>query len=995
MSLLIRKTARFETSGLNVRWVPIENLVPAVDPSEKMGLGDAQRLAELIKKNGYFEAIEVAQYGDDPKLYIEDGNTRYAAAKVLGMKQVPVGDVQLGVKKNSKQHENASTQINVPPSVAQEIIRIGRELIPDEYLAGEGRVMTPHVTVKYGVQPNEQALRQAITGRGSFSVALGKTEVFVNSENNAGGTPVVVEVHGHELTSLHKLVMDAIGTMPDSLPYIPHITIAYVKANEAQHFAGSDAFDGISFSARALTLSMYDDNNQVNIPLEGALPVTAAAPAVQPEIQKPQAEIPGQVQRDEPATPQPQQEQERNPAAEPEEPEVEDDMDDTPKPKPEHSTFPLPEQTDQPRDRRDDEQRPVVQTKAFKKWFANSKVVDDEGNPLIVYHGTTHDVKSFNPNLGNVENHYGKGMYFTDSKVDVAANYATDVGPDITSRIENVAERIFNDLQEEWDQEHPGEDFPEYGSGEYEEIMGQAKEQAKEGIVGEHGGATVPVYLSMQNPVIVQKHGGTMFEYHMDEETNEESGTAVDLWTAVTNLAGEYNFDGQELWNDISGNLGPEFDAYDFEQLVRKNSGVTNDMGDQAQGEFIKDVYQYLNFDGIIMDAFEAFGSKRQGKPMKMDYDTKHYIPFSPTQVKSALGAKKFDPKDTSLTAAVTAAGATGVGDLGLARNIMTEMMSVLPAELPKPELKIVNQPRANWLGRDTWRIGVNRNTGVPIIGENTVIELQKSILNDETTLRRVIAHELAHHAEHLTDGVQAMQKVRDEFSYKSFLRENGHGKTWKAWAQKFNAKYGADFVTEKSDETYVTERQKLQPYHILLKRDYDGKLAYEVSSRMSAKQKRYLDRLAKEKDAEYRLTTTEDYIFINGHLIGSFYWVHPKDAEVQQKLEELWGKAQKVLPSGASDEQDDLLKLMRERMTGPGWQKNPKKSASVIPNGTRVNIQSRGHWDDGGWGIVTMFDGENYHVAMYGDMNMQPVFSRSELRVPKKTAAVPQVDQH
>ena len=34
---------------------------------------------------------------------------------------------------------------------------------------------------------------------------------------------------------------------------------------------------------------------------------------------------------------------------------------------------------------------PLTDTATFKKWFANSKVVDQHGNPLTVYHGTNWD----------------------------------------------------------------------------------------------------------------------------------------------------------------------------------------------------------------------------------------------------------------------------------------------------------------------------------------------------------------------------------------------------------------------------------------------------------------------------------------------------------------------------------------------------------------------------------------------------------------------------
>jgi len=46
-----------------------------------------------------------------------------------------------------------------------------------------------------------------------------------------------------------------------------------------------------------------------------------------------------------------------------------------------------------------------TQTAEFKKWFGDSKVVDENGNPLVVYHGTTEDFDEFKPysHFGNAE----------------------------------------------------------------------------------------------------------------------------------------------------------------------------------------------------------------------------------------------------------------------------------------------------------------------------------------------------------------------------------------------------------------------------------------------------------------------------------------------------------------------------------------------------------------------------------------------------------------
>lgn len=70
----------------------------------------------------------------------------------------------------------------------------------------------------------------------------------------------------------------------------------------------------------------------------------------------------------------------------------------------------------------------------FIKWFGNSKVVDDNGNPLVVYHGSTsvfnifkiaskeRDLSLFNnPDIKWVEN----GVFFSSSK-DTANSYTYD-----------------------------------------------------------------------------------------------------------------------------------------------------------------------------------------------------------------------------------------------------------------------------------------------------------------------------------------------------------------------------------------------------------------------------------------------------------------------------------------------------------------------------------------------------------------------------------------
>lgn len=70
--------------------------------------------------------------------------------------------------------------------------------------------------------------------------------------------------------------------------------------------------------------------------------------------------------------------------------------------------------------------KPIHPTKEgianFWKWFGDSKVVDTEGRPLVVYHGTDSDFATF---ITNTEGMIGKGSYFT-SVFEEAADYAAE-----------------------------------------------------------------------------------------------------------------------------------------------------------------------------------------------------------------------------------------------------------------------------------------------------------------------------------------------------------------------------------------------------------------------------------------------------------------------------------------------------------------------------------------------------------------------------------------
>jgi hypothetical protein len=61
--------------------------------------------------------------------------------------------------------------------------------------------------------------------------------------------------------------------------------------------------------------------------------------------------------------------------------------------------------------------------KNFWRWFGNSKLVDDQGRPRSMYHGTPRDFDTFKVSPRGL---YGKGIYFTESKRYASDFYAAD-----------------------------------------------------------------------------------------------------------------------------------------------------------------------------------------------------------------------------------------------------------------------------------------------------------------------------------------------------------------------------------------------------------------------------------------------------------------------------------------------------------------------------------------------------------------------------------------
>ncbi len=101
--------------------------------------------------------------------------------------------------------------------------------------------------------------------------------------------------------------------------------------------------------------------------------------------------------------------------------------------------------------------RPQLQSPEFKSWFGDSKVVDKNGNPQIVFHGTDKTFSEFDPNRRDLGFHFGISPELSESRID-------DRDP-------------------------------------MDQIPGTRPEWKR-------GGAIMPVYLRLENPAIAQHDAG-------------------------------------------------------------------------------------------------------------------------------------------------------------------------------------------------------------------------------------------------------------------------------------------------------------------------------------------------------------------------------------------------------------------------------------------------------------------------------------------------------
>jgi hypothetical protein len=159
-----------------------------------------------------------------------------------------------------------STQVNVPEEMQESIVDTGIHMIPETDIAGKGRELFPHITVKYGVAFAPDQLQMILAEYEPFTVELGAVGAFEPTPQSEDTAPIIVEVKSPELELLHQQIGAAIGVKGDDFTYRPHLTLAYVKPDAAAKYVGLLDLAGQKIPVNSIALSNINGGS-VEVPL--------------------------------------------------------------------------------------------------------------------------------------------------------------------------------------------------------------------------------------------------------------------------------------------------------------------------------------------------------------------------------------------------------------------------------------------------------------------------------------------------------------------------------------------------------------------------------------------------------------------------------------------------------------------------------------------------------------------------------------------------------
>lgn len=154
----------------------------------------------------------------------------------------------------------------------------------------------------------------------------------------------------------------------------------------------------------------------------------------------------------------------------------------------------------------------------FKSWFGNSKIVDKEKRPLVVFHATTGSYKKFDNDQSSKNKTELLGYYFTDNS-EMAASYVVSKAS-VSGYLDKNKEKEYQEIVTSKDPNWLSKSL------EYEERNPKDKwDEIKE------GGNIKPCYLRILKPLVIDAKNSYWNELyvHLKGERNPDEYTTRDI----------------------------------------------------------------------------------------------------------------------------------------------------------------------------------------------------------------------------------------------------------------------------------------------------------------------------------------------------------------------------------------------------------------------------------------------------------------------------------
>jgi DNA topoisomerase-1 len=275
-------------------------------------------------------------------------------------------------------YEYASTQVNLPAPLARKIKSWVRQWVSKDILVDDGLEKNLHITVKYGITTDRPlaALRAALAPLGPVKARLGTIKVF---DTNDGFDVLYLSVDSPDLVAANEAVRGAVSCDDTHPTYTPHITLAYVEKGKGYDVVGISPLSGEFVTFDVVTVSSKSGR-------QSSIRMTGEKMKEKPTVKKGIGMI----------------------------------------------AVALRKAHDVSQEKRDGDGKWTeggagqTGTAAFKTWFGDSKVVNDDGTPRICYHGTRDVFSEFShvkQGSANGAGWYGRGFYFTPDE-SLAQTYA-------------------------------------------------------------------------------------------------------------------------------------------------------------------------------------------------------------------------------------------------------------------------------------------------------------------------------------------------------------------------------------------------------------------------------------------------------------------------------------------------------------------------------------------------------------------------------------------